>query len=78
MNRLFYLPRANTLNELCQKYPPETKKDVEQREKREILERIQLRNSSNSLPDVKKKVLIAKGKPQKRIQLLTFCSVTRT
>ncbi len=35
MNRLFILPRSVTLEELVAKYPPESRKDIRNREKRE-------------------------------------------
>jgi hypothetical protein len=77
MNRLYYVPRGDTLNELCAKFPPETKKEVEARERRELMERIQLRQSYNTLDNVTKKVLIVKSMQSVQHYHLPFSSHSR-
>jgi hypothetical protein len=45
MNRLYFLPRCSTINDLCARYPHENRNQVKEREKKEALQRASRRNS---------------------------------
>lgn len=55
-NRLFYVPRDQTITELAKKFK-ESEKEAREREKLEAKERAELRTSMSSLPSYKKKEL---------------------